>query len=167
MKFALQMIEHVDRTGLGAGELHCLGDDRGQHRLKIERRVHRLRHFAKRPQLLDRAAELIGALAQFVQKPNVLDGDGCLVREGLDQSHLLIRERPDLGVINEYDAQQVIAFEDRRPENSAERLDIFRPVRVLRIGQDIGNVDRSVFERGTGDNAAPAGSNRISFKPIH
>ena len=95
MKFALQIVEDVDRAGLGAGELHRLGDDGGEHGLEIERRVHRLRHFAERAQLPDRAAKLIGALAQFVQQPNILDRDGRLVGEGLDQSDLLIRERPE------------------------------------------------------------------------
>ena len=95
MKFALQLVEDVDRSGLGAGELHRLGDDGGQHGLEIERRVHRLRHFAERAQLADRAAKLIGALSQCVQKPNVLDRDGCLVGEGLDQCDLFIREGPD------------------------------------------------------------------------
>ena len=68
MKFALQIVEDVDRSGLGAGELHRLGDDGGEHGLEIERRVHRLRYFAERAQLPDRAAKLIGALAQCRSK---------------------------------------------------------------------------------------------------
>ena len=67
MKFALRIVEDVDRAGLGAGELHRLGDDGGEHGLEIERRVHRLRHFAERAQFLDRAAEFIGALAKLVR----------------------------------------------------------------------------------------------------
>ena len=47
MKFALPIIEDVDRSGLGAGELHCLGDDGGEHGLKIERGVHSLRDFVR------------------------------------------------------------------------------------------------------------------------
>ena len=50
MKFALQLIEDIDRAGLGAGELHRLGDDGGEHGFEIECRVHRLRHFAERAQ---------------------------------------------------------------------------------------------------------------------
>ena len=65
MKFAPHLVEDVDRAGVGVGELHRLGDDGGEHGLQIERRVHRLRHFAERAQLADRAAKLIGALAQF------------------------------------------------------------------------------------------------------
>ena len=78
MKFALQIVEDIDRAGLGAGELHRLGDDGGEHGLEIERRVHRLGHLAERAQLVDRAAKLIGALAQLVQQPRILDGDDGL-----------------------------------------------------------------------------------------
>jgi hypothetical protein len=37
MKFPLLIIEGVDRTGLGAGELHRFGDDGAEHGLEIER----------------------------------------------------------------------------------------------------------------------------------
>ena len=62
MKFALHIVEDVDRAGLGVGELHRLGDDGREHGLEIERRVHRLRDFAERTQLLDRVAKFVGAL---------------------------------------------------------------------------------------------------------
>ena len=92
MKFALPIIEDVDRASLGAGQLHRLGDDGGEHGFEIERRVHRLRHFSERAQLADGAAKFIGALAQRVQQANVLDRDGGLVGEGFDKSDLLVRE---------------------------------------------------------------------------
>ena len=94
------LVEHIDRARVGAGELHRPADDGGEHRFEIERRVHRLGHFAERAQLLDRAAKLIGALAQFVQQSNILDGDDGLVGEGLDQLDLLVGKGPDLLVIN-------------------------------------------------------------------
>ena len=96
MKFALPIVEHIDRAGLGAGELHRLGDDGGEHGFEIERRVHRLRHFAERAQLADRAAKFIGALAQFVEQSRILDGDDRLVGESGDQLDLLLGERLDL-----------------------------------------------------------------------
>ena len=61
-KFALLLVEHVDRAGLGAGELHRLGDDGGEHGFEIERRIDRLADLAERAQLVDRSAELVGAL---------------------------------------------------------------------------------------------------------
>ena len=101
------------------------------------------------------------------EQPHVLDRDRRLVGEGLDQSDLLVRERPHHDVVNDDDAQQVIAFEDRHSKDGAEWLDIFRPVCVFRIGSDIGDLDGSVLERGTGCNAVAAGPNWISLEPIH
>jgi hypothetical protein len=67
MKFALHIIEDVDRACLGAGQLSRLGDDGREDVLQVEGRVHRMRHFAERAQFLDRAAKLIGAIAQRIQ----------------------------------------------------------------------------------------------------
>ena len=53
LELAAAVVEHVDRAGLGAGNLCRLGDDRVEHRLQVERRVDRLAHFAERAQLLD------------------------------------------------------------------------------------------------------------------
>jgi hypothetical protein len=53
-EFALRFIEYVDCTGLGAGKLGRLGDDRGEHGLKVERGGHRLSDLAKRAQFADR-----------------------------------------------------------------------------------------------------------------
>ena len=89
-KFALQFVEDVDRSGIGAGELHRFGDDGGEHGLKIERRVHRLGHFAERAQLSDRAAKLIGALAQLVKQSCIFDGDDGLGGKVRNQRDLLV-----------------------------------------------------------------------------
>ena len=128
MKFALYIVKDVDRSGLGARQLHCLSDDSGEYGFQVEGGVYRLGHFAERAQLLDRAAKLIGALAQCVQKSNVLDCNGCLVGKSLDQSDLTIGEGSDLEVINNDHAQDVIAFEDRHAENCFDRLDGCYPV---------------------------------------
>ena len=128
MKFAQLIVEDIDRSGLGARQLHCLSDDSGEYGFQVEGGVYRLGHFAERAQLLDRAAKLIGALAQCVQKSNVLDCNGCLVGEGLDQSDLIIGEGSDLEAINNDHTQDVIAFEDRHAENCFDRLDGCHPV---------------------------------------
>ena len=88
-----QIAEHVDGARVGARELHRLGHDRVEHRLQIERRVHRLRHLAERLQLLDRARQLARARLHLVEQPHVLDGDHRLVGEGRDQLDLLLGER--------------------------------------------------------------------------
>ena len=79
MKFLSLIVEHIDCAGLGAATAAPLGDDGGEHGLEIKRRVHCLRHFAERAQFLDRAAKLIGALAQLIEQPRVLDGDYRLI----------------------------------------------------------------------------------------
>ena len=50
-----------------------------------------LQHFARRGLLLQRLGEIVGALAQFVEQPRVLDGDDGLRGEVLHQFDLLAR----------------------------------------------------------------------------
>ena len=111
MKFALQLIEDVDRAGLGARELHRFGDDGGEHGFEIERRVHRLGHFAERAQLVDRAAKFIGALAQFVEQSRVLDGKDRLGGETVNELDLFLAERLDLGAVDRNCADWFALFE--------------------------------------------------------
>ena len=81
------LVEHVDRAGIGARELHGALHDRGQHVFEVERRIDRLRDLAERPQFADRAGKLVGARAQLVEQAHVLDGDDGLVGEVGQQSN--------------------------------------------------------------------------------
>ena len=92
MQFALPVVEDVNRSGLSARELHRFSDDGREHGFEIERRVHRLGYFAKRAQLVDRAAKLIGALAQFAEQSRIFDSDNGLGGEVLHQFDLLFGE---------------------------------------------------------------------------
>ena len=47
------LVEHIDRTGLGARKLHRLGNDGRKHGFEVERQIDRLRDFAERAQLFD------------------------------------------------------------------------------------------------------------------
>ena len=58
-----------------------LADDGSEYGFEVERRVHRLRYFAERSQLAHRAAKLIRALAQFLEKSRILYGDDRLSGE--------------------------------------------------------------------------------------
>ena len=72
-------------------------DQRIEHGLQIERRAaDDLEHVGGGGLLLQRFAQLVGALLHRVEQPHVLDGDHRLVGEGLDQRDLLVGERPDL-----------------------------------------------------------------------
>ena len=111
MQFALHVVEHIDRAGLSARQLHCLGDDGGEHGFEIERRVHRLRHFAERAQLLNGAAKFVGALAQFVQQPSVLDCNDGLVGEILNQLDLLVGEGANFLAVKRERTNQLVLLE--------------------------------------------------------
>src|SRR5262249_58989700 len=69
-------------------------------------------------------------------------------------------------MINSQDAEQVIAFQDWHPENCSDFLDIFASIRIFRISEDIGNVDRSPVKRRTADSAMSAGTKGILGRKI-
>ena len=94
MEFPIGLFKHIDRTGLGAGELGCLGDDGGEDGFEIDARIHRLGDFAKCPQFLDRLRKFAGARLHLLEQPHVLDGDHRLIGEGGDQLDLLVGEWP-------------------------------------------------------------------------
>jgi PAS domain S-box-containing protein len=81
LKPAVHVIEHIDRAGIGIGELHGLGGDGGEDSLQIERLVHRLRYVCEHAQLADRAAKLLASRPQFGQQPGIFNGDNRLVGE--------------------------------------------------------------------------------------
>src|SRR5215470_9859152 len=69
-----------------------------QHRMEnwlqfAGRRTDDFQDFRCRRLLLQRFCEIVGALAQFIEQPRVLDGDNGLVSECSDQSNLFVRER--------------------------------------------------------------------------
>ena len=72
-----------------------------EYGLQIEgRAADDLEHLGGRGLLLQRFAQIVGALAQFVEQPRVLDGDDRLRGEVLYQFDLLLGERPDLLAID-------------------------------------------------------------------
>src|SRR5580704_14987997 len=89
---AALIVEHIDRARVGARELHRTADDGGEHRFEVERRVNSLGHFAKRAQFSDRTAKFIGALAQFIQQPRVLDGKDRLGGETVNELDLFLAQ---------------------------------------------------------------------------
>ena len=69
--------------------------------LKIEgRAADDLEHVGGRGLLLQRFAQIVGALAQFVEQAGILDGDDGLGGEILHQLDLLVGERADLLAID-------------------------------------------------------------------
>jgi len=72
----------IDLPRIGAGERHRTRDDRLQHGREVEGRAHGLPDLLERGQLLDRARELRGPRAQFLEEARVLDRDHGLIGEG-------------------------------------------------------------------------------------
>ena len=116
--------------------------------------------------MLQRFGQFACALLFGLEQPHVLDSDGRLVSEDLDERDLLVGERFDFQKIDQNDAQQIIDFDYRHREDGPVRLDSFRPVRISRVGQNIGNVDRSTFKRSAGSPAVLAGTDRMLIEPL-
>src|SRR5215469_16484317 len=92
-----------------------LADTRGllQHRVKNRRKLARRRtddaqYFGCRRLLLQRLGQVVGALAQFVEQPRVLDGDDRLGGEVLDQRDLLVGKRPHFLAVDADGPDQLI-----------------------------------------------------------
>ena len=136
----LRVAMDVDGAGLGTGELRRLGDDRVEHGLEVERRVHRLADLAERTQLFHRLGELAGAQLDLFFQISV--GRLKLARHLVE----LIGKRFELVAGLDRDAARKVAAADpRRP--GAQRLD--RPDQAQR--ED---------ERAAHDDDARHGKNR-------
>ena len=68
--------------------------------------------------LLQRFGEIVGALAQLVEQPRVLDGDHRLRGEVRHQLDLLVGERPHLLAIDADGADQLVVLEHRHATRS-------------------------------------------------
>ena len=85
-----------------------------EHRLQLAgRTADDLEHLGGRGLLLQRLGEIVGALAQLVEQPRVLDGDHGLRGEVLDQLDLLVGERAYLLTIDDEGAYQRDFLEHR------------------------------------------------------
>ena len=76
--------------------------------------------------LLQRLGEIVGALAQFVEQPRVLDGDHGLGGEVLHQLDLLVGERPDLLAVDDDGADQLVVLEHRHDEQRPRAAELDR-----------------------------------------
>ena len=76
-------------------------DDGVEHRLHVRRRAaDDAEHLGGRRLMLQGLAQFCVALLQFLEQPDILDGDDRLVGEGLEQCDLLVSKRTDLRSTN-------------------------------------------------------------------
>ena len=73
-----------------------------------------LQYFRGRCLLLQRLAQIIGALTQLVEQARVLDGDDGLIGEIRDEFDLLVSEGADLCAIDGDSADEFVILEHRR-----------------------------------------------------
>ena len=155
------LVELVDDPTIASGQLDRAADDGREHGLEVERGADRLADLAERPELLDRPGELGRAGLQRREQPRVLDGDGCLVGEGLHQSDLTVGERANFESVAQDHAQQLVRPEHGDREYGSKGLHLPRAVGVLGVGLGIMDVDGAPLEGGARRGAAPSGSNGI------
>ena len=74
-------------------------------------------HLGGRGLLLQRLGQIVGALAQLVEQPRVLDGDDGLGGEVRDQLDLLVGERPNFLAVDDDRADQLVVLEHRHATN--------------------------------------------------
>ena len=131
-------------------------DQRVKYRLQVEgRAADHLEHVGSGSLLLQRFAQIVGAPAQLIQQPRVLDGDDRLVGERRHQVDLFRGKwlRPvspykdhsdDLSLTQERDAQ--------RSPITGNLLGI--TPRIFRVRQHIEDVNHSSLQRGASGHAA-------------
>ena len=98
-----------DEDGVIGEQAQAALHDGIEHRLRVAHRIaDDVEHLAGRGLLLQRLGEIVGALAQLVEQPRVLDGDDRLGGEVLHQFDLLVGEWPHL-----------LAVDDNAPTSSS------------------------------------------------
>src|SRR5215467_12417961 len=162
-------VEPPDSTVLRAAEPHRVFDQRLEDWLEIEgRAADDLEDLARRRLLLQRLTNLrVGLgqrpilLLQFREQPHVLDGDDCLVGEGLQQLDLAIRERPGLGAryLNDADGSTLPQHGDEEAASPADRA-AKGLMLVLWIEVDIGYVDNRTLEDRPAGKEGPGWARR-------
>src|SRR5215467_13146037 len=108
------VVVFIDGAAVGARELAGPRDHGLQHGLHVEGGAHGAADLPQRGELPHRARELGGALLQLSEQAHVLHGDDSLIREGLAQASLLLRERIDLSAEHDHGAHRLSLAEERR-----------------------------------------------------
>jgi hypothetical protein len=88
-----------------------------------------LPHLAQHLQLLDRARQIIGALAQFAEQPRIFHCDHRLRGEVLQQCNLLVGERPYLLAIDRESPEERAVFAQWYNETGARAAETVERVR--------------------------------------
>ena len=113
-------VELEDRSAVGVGEAHRLGDDRRQHLVEVAARADGMADLPKRPQLVDRAREVAPALLELLEELHVLDRDRALRGEGGGEGDRLLVELLDLVAPQRDDAEDALVDKHRHAQQGAD-----------------------------------------------
>jgi hypothetical protein len=116
--------------------------------------------------MFERFRQLARTRLHLVEQPYIIDRDHGLVGESRDQLDLTLGERPD-HVSNQHDhANEIALVKQGHPENPTLPADTLPVVvRELRIGKNIGDVDRSAFERRAPGGRPAIDRNGVLLEP--
>src|SRR6516225_6540639 len=122
----------------------------------VERRAQLVAHIGEELRLVAaRLLDLAALVLNLLEQPHVLDGDAGLVGKGLRQLDLLVGERLDRKPHQDDDAYRIAVAQQRHAEKGAKaNLLLHLLQRVVRIGQDVGNLNRFALEHGAAENTA-------------
>ncbi len=133
-----------------------------ERRLRVGRRIaDDFENFRGRGLLLQRLGEIVGALAQLVEQPRVLDGDDGLRGEVLHQLDLLVGEGLNLLAVDGDHADQFVILEHRHRKHGADAADLNAGDRKLIaaaigfVGPQVGDLDRLARSRDARQSARP------------
>src|SRR6516162_7893739 len=146
MELLGRLIVLEDRATVGADEVVSTRDDRVEDYIDIECRAESLAHRPERPELPDRTREVLRAGFEFLEEPNVLNGDDGLVGERAEQVDLLDVELTGLGPTDGDRADRAPITQHRHGQHRAKAGHQGRVSDgELSVGQDIRDMcDRTV-----------------------
>ena len=137
---SLAQMQFADLRFAKAGRVR---KDRLEYRLQLTGRgADHAQYFRGRGLLLQRFAQIVGALAQLSQQPRVLDGDDRLMSKVLDQLDLLVREQANILAIDGNSANQLIPLEHWHQHERARPRELYQGgACVWFFFRDVGKVD--------------------------
>jgi hypothetical protein len=124
-----------------------VSDDGTEDCLQVQRRANRLANLPEGLQLLHRPGQLVRPRLHLLEQADVLDGDHRLVRERRHQLDLLVGEGPDLLLPDNNHSNEGPLPEHGDPQYRSQTPQRCPGICVLRVGQDVMDMNGSALQR--------------------
>src|SRR3954469_4686205 len=159
-------VELEDRSAVGPGEPHRLGDDRRQHLVEVAARADRVADLSQGPELVDRAREVLPALLERLEELDVLYRDRALRGEGVGQRDRLVVEWLDLVAPQGDDAEDALVDQHRHSQQGADAPELAGAVPlVVRVGDHVRDLDGAALQPDPADDGAGVPRDRPVLDP--